>query len=138
MELLIDTNIILDIVFGRKGYEVSLELFRIIERKGFRAYITASAVTDLYYIIRKETHDTEQAYQILEHIFKLVTVLSVSANDIQDAFQKKWKDFEDCVQITAAENNRLDCVITGNQKDFTKSRLPVWSPQECIDEISKM
>lgn len=138
MELLIDTNIILDIVFGRKGYEVSLELFRIIERKGFRAYITASAVTDLYYIIRKETHDTEQAYQILEHIFKLVAVLSVSANDIQDAFQKKWKDFEDCVQITAAENNRLDCVITGNQKDFIKSLLPVWSPQECIDEISKM
>ena len=138
MELLIDTNIILDIVFGRKGYEVSLELFRIIERKGFRAYITASAVTDLYYIIRKETHDTEQAYQILENIFKLVAVLSVSANDIQDAFQKKWKDFEDCVQITAAENNRLDCVITGNQKDFTKSRLTVWSPEECIYEISKM
>ena len=125
MELLIDTNIILDIVFGRKGYEVSLELFRIIERKGFRAYITASAVTDLYYFIRKETHDTEQAYQILENIFKLVAVLSVSANDIQDAFQKKWKDFEDCVQITVAENNRLDCLITGNQKDFTKSRLPV-------------
>ncbi|MCH5271768.1 MAG: hypothetical protein J1E83_13690 [Lachnospiraceae bacterium] len=45
MELLIDTNIILDIVFGRKGYEVSLELFRIIGRKGFRAYITASFIS---------------------------------------------------------------------------------------------
>ena len=35
MELLIDTNIILEIIFGRKGYEVSLELFRNIGRKRF-------------------------------------------------------------------------------------------------------
>ena len=110
----------------------------ITERKEFRAYITATTVTDLFYIIRKETHDTEQTYQIMENIFKLVAVLSVSANDVRDAFQKKWKDFEDCVQITAAENSRLDCVITANQKDFAKSLLPIWSPQECIDEISKM
>lgn len=138
MELLIDTNIILDIVFGRKGYEESLKLFRIMESKGFRAYITSSSVTDLFYIIRKETHDTGQTYQIMENIFKLVMVLSVSANDVQDAFQKKWKDFEDCVQITVAENNKLDGMITVNKRDFTNSLLPIWSPQECIDEIKKM
>lgn len=34
-----------------------MELFRKIKKCRADAYITAPAVTDLFYIIRKETHD---------------------------------------------------------------------------------
>ena len=54
MKLLIDTNVILDMVFGRNGCETSMELFRRIREIGAAAYVTASSVTDLFYIIRKE------------------------------------------------------------------------------------
>lgn len=60
MKLLIDTNVILDMVFGRNGCETSMELFRRTREIGAAAYVTASSVTDLFYIIRKETHDTEK------------------------------------------------------------------------------
>lgn len=78
MELLIDSNVILDMVFERNGYDVSAELFRKIRMSKATALITASSVTDLFYIIRKETHDTAKTYQIMENIFKLVNILSVS------------------------------------------------------------
>lgn len=57
MKLLIDTNVILDMVLKRKNCDISMELFRKIKKCRADAYITAPAVTDLFYIIRKETQD---------------------------------------------------------------------------------
>jgi predicted nucleic acid-binding protein len=132
MKLLIDTNIILDIIFNRKGCEDSMSLFRKAERDGTNTYITASMVTDLFYIIHKETHDTEMTYRILENIFKLTSIMAVTEQDIVDAFGEKWRDFEDCVQFTVAKNNKIDCIITGNAKDYTNSSIPVMSPIEYL------
>lgn len=135
MKLLIDTNIILDMVLKRENYNISMELFRKIRAFEIEAYITASSVTDLFYIIRKETHDTNQTYTIMENIFKLTAVLSVTENDIRDALQERWKDFEDCVQYITSKNNKLDYIITANQKDYINSMLPVFTPEEFIKMI---
>lgn len=135
MKLLIDTNVILDMAFQRDGYDDSMKLFRKIRENGYSACITASSVTDLFYIIRKETHDTKQTYVIMENIFKLVTVLSVTEKDIRDVFGRRWKDFEDCVQYTAGKNNGVDCIITKNRKDYTDTLMPVRTPATWIEEI---
>jgi predicted nucleic acid-binding protein len=132
MKLLIDTNVILDLIFHRVGCEDSKCLFRRAEQDGSSAFITASIATDLFYIIRKETHDTERTYQIMENILKLVKVLPVTEQDIKDAFEEKWKDFEDCVQYMVAINNRMDCIITENSQDYVNSAMPVMSPQEYL------
>lgn len=46
MKLLIDTNVILDMVFHRKGCDDSMKLFRKSRDYGHAAYITASSVKD--------------------------------------------------------------------------------------------
>lgn len=117
-------------IFNRNGCETSIKLFKKSKQGSDCAYITAS--TDLFYIIRKETHDTKQTYCILENIFKLTKILSVSEEDIQDAFKEKWKDFEDCVQYTVVQNNEIEYIITGNTKDYTNASLPVITPQEYL------
>lgn len=95
MDLLIDTNVILNMVFKRTGCENAVQLFQTVEEKNNNAFITASTVTDLFYIIRRELHDTNKTYELMGNIFKLVRVLSVTEEDIQYAFDQKWKDFED-------------------------------------------
>ncbi len=134
MKLLIDTNVILDMVFRRKGCDDSMKLFRKIKDYGYVAYITASSVTDLFYITRKVLHDTEQTYAVMENIFKLVTVLSVTEKDIMDAFGQKWKDFEDCVQYMTGKNSGADFIITVNRGDFEDVLLPVRTPAEWLEE----
>lgn len=130
MKLLIDTNVLLDMVLKRNGYDISVKLFRKIRQQGILACITASFVTDLFYIIRKEIRDTERTYVIMENIFCLVTVLSVTEKDIQDAFGQKWKDFEDCVQYMTGRNNRVDYLITAKRKDYKDVSLSVLTPAE--------
>lgn len=132
MKLLIDTNVLLDMVLKRNGYDISVKLFRKIREQEVLACITASSVTDLFYIIRKETHDTERTYVIMENIFCLVTVLSVTERDVRDAFGQKWKDFEDCVQYMTGRNNRMDYLITANRKDYKDVSLSVLTPAEWL------
>lgn len=86
MTLLIDTNILLDIAFKRANCEKVKKLFLLIQEKDAIAVITASAVTNLFYIIRKSTHDVDKTYTVMENIFKLVNILSVTDKDIQIAF----------------------------------------------------
>lgn len=66
----------------------------------------------------------------MENIFCLVTVLSVTEKDIQDAFGQKWKDFEDCVQYMTGRNNRVDYLITAKRKDYKDVSLSVLTPAE--------
>lgn len=138
MKLLIDTNVILDMVLKRSGCDSSMELFRKVKETGASAYITASSVTDIFYIIHKETHDTNRTYDILENIFRLVAVLSVTDKDIQDAFGQKWKDFEDCVQYVTGKNSRMDYIITVNHKDYADAMLPVMTPEAWIEMTCNM
>lgn len=133
MKLLIDTNVLLDMVLKRNGYDISVRLFRKIREQKVLACITASSVTDLFYIIRKETHDTERTYVIMENIFCLVTVLSVTEKDIRDAFGQKWKDFEDCVQYITVKNNEADCIITNKLKDYADIPMPGLTPAAWIE-----
>lgn len=133
MNLLIDTNVILNMVFKRCGFDDAVQLFRKIKESNNNAFITASTVTDLFYIIRKEMHDTDKTYVVMENIFKLVGILAVTEEDIHLAFEQKWKDFEDCVQYTTAKNNRMDYIVTGNHKDYEDSSLAVLSPKDCIE-----
>lgn len=132
MKLLIDTNVILDIVFKRNDCDISMELFRQVKRTGSSAYITASSVTDIFYIIRKETQNTDQTYVIMENIFRLVAILSVTDRDIKEAFGQKWKDFEDCVQYMSGKNSGMDYIITRNDKDYANALLPVMTPAAWI------
>lgn len=133
MKLLIDTNVILDMVFKRKGCDISMELFRKARETDTSTYITASTVTDIFYIIRKETHNTNRTYAIMENIFRLTAVLSVTGKDIHDAFGQKWKDFEDCVQYVIGKNNNMDYIITENCKDYSDTVVPVMTPAAWID-----
>lgn len=135
MRLLIDTNVILEMVFKRKNCDSSVRLFQKIRLWKMEAFITASSVTDIFYIIRKETHDTNHAYIIMENIFKLVSVLSVTEKDIKAAFRERWRDFEDCVQYMTGKNNQIDYIITANEKDYKYASIPVLTPDSWIEIV---
>ena len=131
MKLLVDTNLILDLVLNRPKISVIKQVFLKAEENNDEIFITASAVTDLFYIIRKTLHDNNKTYEIMGDIFSLVRIIPVTEEDILSAFFEKWKDFEDCVQFMSAKNYGIDFLITWNKKDF-EINSNVISPEEYI------
>ena len=130
---MIDTNVILDIILKRNKYTEAVQFFKKLEDLCANAYISASQATDLFYILQKNLRNKELTYQAMEHIFVLVSVLSVSDTDIKEAFDKRWKDFEDCVQYVTARNNHMKYIVTSNTKDFEESQLEVLTVSDFLE-----
>ncbi|MDR3011718.1 MAG: PIN domain-containing protein [Chitinispirillales bacterium] len=55
MNVLIDTNVVLDILLRREPYYNDAARVNVLAEKGYiRSYISASSVTDIFYIAKKE------------------------------------------------------------------------------------
>ena len=66
----------------------------------------------------------------------IVKVCSVTNNDVLTAYQRKAKDFEDCLVATCAKSIRCDCIVTRNKKDFEAFDIPLLTPSELLQKLS--
>jgi predicted nucleic acid-binding protein len=55
MKALIDTNIVLDVLLNRQPYcQDAAKIIVLSEKEIIESYVSASAITDIYYITQKE------------------------------------------------------------------------------------
>ena len=66
MKVLFDTNIVIDILKRREPYyENSNKILMLIINEKIDGIIGTSAITDIYYLIRKQYADTKTAVDII-------------------------------------------------------------------------
>ena len=102
MQVLIDTNVVLDVLMQRSGYELSGRVLQMSGKGIIRGFLSASAVTDIYYILNRQMKDRVRTVDSIKTILSLIDVADVTGEDIREALDSGWKDFEDCVQNRAA------------------------------------
>ena len=127
---MLDTNVVLDVLLNRPAFVQNSAAILRVASEEIQEFITASAITDIYYIARKELRGSLQAKALIRNLLQIIHVAAVSEVDIWAALESDWKDFEDSVQNTVAEHQRFDYIITRNPSDFKDSNLPVLTPQE--------
>ena len=131
-KILFDTNIILDIALKRDPFfEDAYQLFDLIDKKVIIGGITASTITDIYYISKKEKGHIKS----IEFISGLIEILQIAGIDkevIINALNSSMHDFEDAIQVSASEINGMDIIITRNKSDFQNSTIPVNTPKEFL------
>lgn len=135
MKLLIDANIILDVLQKREPYyEYSAIIWKLCETGKTTGYVSVLTFMNIVYILRKEltSEKIEEIYKALSLIFSLE---DLKEEDVKHALMKKQKDFEDAVQMETAERVGVDFIITRNVKDFIKSPIPAYTPQEFIQRV---
>ena len=131
--ILIDTNVVLDIALKREPFFTTAKaVFEKIEDREIQGYITASAVTDIFYISSKQK-GKEEAKDFLINLLLIVEVIGVSRETIVTALHSDLKDFEDAVQVAAANENDVKIILTRNVKDFKESGLKILTPPNLID-----
>ena len=133
MNVLIDTNVILDVLLKREPhYKNAAKIIVLSEKNYICGYISASAITDIYYIAKKELKSKDAAFETLKNILRTVHIASVTESDIYEALDLKWDDFEDSVQYAAGKSISAAYIITRNSKDFTGSAVKAISPDEFL------
>ena len=99
MRILIDTNVILDVLLKRSPfYETAIEVLKLSARDDIQEFVSASAITDIYYIAYKNLRDKAAVRELLKKLLLIVSVAGVSEEEIQKALELEWNDFEDSVQ----------------------------------------
>ncbi|MTJ16357.1 PIN domain-containing protein [Dolichospermum sp. UHCC 0299] len=77
MKILIDTNIILDYLLEREPFLPDAEmLFQAIDSGQIIGYVTATTLTDIFYIARKPTQSIELARQAISTTLTIMDRLS--------------------------------------------------------------
>jgi predicted nucleic acid-binding protein len=137
MRVLIDTNVALDVLLSRQPY--CREASRIIilsEKEVIEGYISASAVTDIYYITRKSYKDKQITIDLIKNILKIISIATTTENNIYQALDLEWNDFEDSVQYVVGASIPVDYIITRNVNDFKNSTIKCVTPEQFINIIS--
>ena len=133
MRIMIDTNILLDVLIRRdEFYDDSKAVLSLCEDRVIQGFISASAIADIFYITRKALGSVEDTYKIMNSILNIVHILTVTNDDVLNTFQKKAKDFEDCLMATCATSNKCDGIVTRNKTDFLTFDVPLYSPGELL------
>ena len=133
MRLMIDTNIVLDVLLERKGfYDQSRAVLTLCEERKVQGFVSASAVTDIFYLTKRALGSLDDTYKVISSLLSIVKVLTVTNDDVINAFQQKAKDFEDCLLATCAKSNKCDCIVTRNKKDFITCGVTLYSPEELL------
>jgi hypothetical protein len=66
----------------------------------------------------------------MRKLLNIFDVAPVNRHVLEGALAADFSDFEDAVIHEAACQVGVDAIVTRNQKDFKKSRLPVYSSEE--------
>ena len=136
MRVLIDTNIALDVLLKRTPhYEKSAKVLVLSEKREIDAYISASSVTDIYYITRKALKDKSAVIDLLRKLVNVVNIADVTGDIVHKALELGWDDFEDSIQYVAGENLLIEYIITRNPQDFESSAISAVTPENFLKHI---
>lgn len=133
MKAVIDTCIIIDALQNRQPFcEDAQKIFLLCANDEFEGFLTAKAITDIYYLTHRQLHNDKATREVIVKLCKLFSVVDTSSLDIINALSSEVSDFEDAVMIESAVRYGVDCIVTRNVKDYSKSSIPVFAPEEFI------
>ena len=136
MRALLDTCVILDALENRKPFdEDAQQIILLIAGNMMEGYISATSITDIYYLYRKFTHDSVLARQSIQKLLSFMKIADITESDCLGAVFSGTQDLEDEVQMEMAKRMSLDYIITRNIKDYQGSSVPAILPSDFLKII---
>ncbi len=136
--VLIDSNIALDVFLPSRGLpaselQSSNDIWRANDERRIVAHLTASSLTDIFYISERHTNVT-LARQAVRTCLKSLRICTVDYSALKYADDLPGPDFEDNLQIACALRYNIGIIAT-RDKAFYKGLVPVLSPAALLKRI---
>ena len=131
--LFLDTNILLDILLERPGYQSALEVLQAGSDGKVSLHTSILSMANLAYVLRK-TLNQNILIPTLKQISILVDVLPMDAAILDKALLLSGPDFEDTLQAVCAAQGNCDLLVTHNPKHFNiqPGLVPDWTSPRII------
>jgi predicted nucleic acid-binding protein len=136
MKVLIDTNVVLDVLVNNNAFFAhSKKIFDFAEQRRITGFISASAITDIFYIAQRKL-GKKAIKEAIKKVLKVFYPATVTDDNIYEALDLEWDDFEDSVQYIVGQGLSVDYIVTRNTQDFTSGSIAAVTPEQFIKIIT--
>ena len=134
MKIMIDTNVVLDVLLRREPFfQASYEVMKRSALEQVEGFVSATAATDIYFLLRRALKDDQAAKDGLERLLQLVGFADALGEDVHAAIASNMADFEDALVSAIAARCHMDYIVTRNARDFKDSPVKSLEPREFLD-----
>lgn len=134
--VLVDTNVVLDLLVGREPWASEARSLWDAHSTGrVEVYLSASALTDIFYICRKQI-GADRARMAVGECLRRFIILTIDRTIVEAALQLVGPDFEDDVQIASAQAASLHAIATRDVAGFRHAPLPALLPADVVARLA--
>jgi len=134
-KVFVDSDVVLDLLGERHPFHTSAQrLFSMAEQGKVEVFTSPLVMANVYYVLRKLA-GAGKARDILRRLRPLLRIESMHASAVDWALTSDFQDLEDAIQYRVAVEAKADALLTRNAKDFRSSQIPVFSPEEFVNQI---
>jgi predicted nucleic acid-binding protein len=134
---MLDTNVILDIALRRPDlFDGSKRALEKCEREEHELSVSWHPLSNIFYILRGD-RGAAKAVEFIRQLLTFSRVAPVNHGDALRALDYRLNDFEDALQLSAAEGCGADLILTRNKVDFgSSSPVAVLASEEFAEQRS--
>jgi len=135
MRVLLDTDVVLDFLLARQPFDAAAQaIWHAHEQGQYTAHISAITPVNVFYIARRIV-GMGDAQRLLSILLLALPICPVDGGVLTTAQQLGFSDFEDAVQLAAAQAAGLDALVTRNIGDYRASSLPILTPTDFLARL---
>lgn len=128
LRVLVDLNVIIDVVQQRQPfYADSARVLDTVAYGKVTGLLAAHSISTLFYLITR-WQNREAASTTITNLLEAFTIATVNDAVVRKALAWGWRDFEDAIQMAAAQNEQADYLVTRNGQDFETQPVPALEP----------
>jgi len=126
LKIFLDTNIFLDLILKRDGFEDALVILDNCNKNLFEGFVADITLLNIDYIASKQTKDLREFLTLINSSYNVV---GADNKVFKLALNLKNNDLEDSVQYFCAKVSKCDVIIT-NDKNFYQGDIKTVSSKE--------
>jgi predicted nucleic acid-binding protein len=133
--VLLDTDVLIDVVLDRAPHaDPAASLLDRLERRPGSAFVAWHTIANLYYLVAP-TRGGRPTRDFVLDLLRFVEAAPANTEALRKATRLDMKDFEDAMQVVAAEACGADVIATRNVRDYARARLRAATPKTLLREL---
>lgn len=135
MIVLLDTDVLIDVALDRAPHaDTAASLLDLLERRPGSAFVAWHTIANFYYLVAPARGGRPTRDFVLD-LLRFVEAAPATTEALRKATRLEMKDFEDAMQVVAAEACGADVIATRNVRDYARSPLRAATPKTLVSEL---
>lgn len=135
MKVFWDNNIIIDLLDpARPKHIIAQQLLSQLVIREYSIIASPLSMATSHFVLA-DFRKFKDAKDRLVSLRKYVRLSDMTEIQFDLAAAMNWNDFEDALQYQSAREAGCHYIITRDKKGFIKSEIPVFNPEEFLDEL---